>query len=89
MHEYEKNVPPHVQAARKYVQATGKTLKRGEWIAYVITLSGPEPLDTQQSHLNYQHYIDKQLMPVADSILHFMEKNMTELVDNQLSLFQS
>lgn len=87
LHEYEKNVPPHVQAARKYVQRTGKSLRRGDWIDYVITLNGAEPLEAQQSQLNYQHYVDKQLTPVADGILHFMEQSLTELVDNQLSLF--
>jgi DNA polymerase-2 len=87
LHEYEKNVPPQVQAARKYVQLTGKPIRRGDWIAYVITASGAEPLAAQQSPLDYQHYVDKQLMPVADSILHFMEQNMTTLVDAQMSLF--
>ncbi len=87
LHEYEKNVPPHVQAARKYVQLTGKQLRRGDWIDYVITTNGAEPLEAQQSPLDYQHYVDKQLAPVADSILHFMEQSMNELVDNQLSLF--
>ena len=87
LHEYEKNVPPQVQAARKYVQLTGKPIRRGDWIAYVITASGAEPIAAQQSPLDYQHYVDKQLMPVADSILHFMEQNLTELVDTQMSLF--
>lgn len=87
LHEYEKNVPPQVQAARKYVQLTGKPIRRGDWIAYVLTTSGAEPIAAQQSPLDYQHYVDKQLMPVADSILHFMEQNMTELVDTQMSLF--
>lgn len=89
LHEYEKNVPPQVQAARKYVQLTGKSIRRGDWIAYVMTTQGAEPLDAQQSRLDFQHYVDKQLMPVADSILHFMEQNMTEIVDTQMSLFAS
>lgn len=87
LHEYERNIPPHVQAARKYVQLTGKPLRRGDWIAYVITLNGAEPIAAQQSPLDYQHYVDKQLRPVADSILHFMAQSMDELVDSQLSLF--
>jgi len=87
LHEYEKNVPPHVQAARKYVQWTGKKLRRGDWIAYVVTLNGAEPAEAQQSPLDYQHYVDKQLTPVADGILHFMEQTMGELVDTQMSLF--
>lgn len=87
LHEYQKNVPPQVQAARKYVQLTGKPIRRGDWIAYVITTNGAEPIEAQQSPLDYQHYVDKQLMPVADSILHFMAQNMTALVDAQMSLF--
>ena len=94
LHEYQKNVPPHVQAARKYVQLTGERLRRGDWISYVITTNGPEPVGSdeiimamRQSPIDYQHYIDKQLTPVADSILHFLNESLDQLVDQQLSLF--
>lgn len=86
--EYQKNIPPQVQAAHKYVQRTGKPFRRGDWIDYVITQQGPEPIAAQQSPLDYQHYIDKQLRPVADSILHFMNQSLSGLVDTQLSLFK-
>ena len=46
-----------------------------------------EPAAARQSALDYQHYVDKQLRPVADSILHFMGQSLGELVDSQLSLF--
>ncbi len=94
LHEYQKNVPPHVQAARKYLQLTGERIRRGDWISYVMTSNGPEPLGTyeidwalRQSPLDDLHYIDKQLTPVADSILHFLNESLNQLVDNQLSLF--
>lgn len=94
LHEYQKNVPPHVQAARKYVQLTGGSLRRGDWISYLITTNGPEPvgqydvdMSLRQSPIDYQHYIDKQLTPVADSILHFLNESLNQLVDQQLSLF--
>ena len=94
LHEYQKNVPPHVQAARKYEQLTGERLRRGDWISYVITLSGPEPVGSyevdmklRQSPIDYQHYVNKQLTPVADSILHFMNESLGQLVESQLSLF--
>lgn len=94
LHEYQKNVPPHVQAARKYVQLTGESLRRGDWISYLITTNGPEPvgkyevnMSLRQSPIDYQHYIDKQLTPVADSILHFLNESLNQLVDQQLSLF--
>jgi DNA polymerase-2 len=88
LHEYQKNVPPHVQAARKLDQWSGEKLRRGDWIDYVITLSGPEPVAAQQSPLDYQHYIDKQLTPVADSILYFVEQSLAELVESQMGLFE-
>jgi DNA polymerase II len=87
LHEYQKNIPPQVQAAHKYVERTGKPLRRGDWIDYVITLQGPEPVEARQGILNYQHYVDKQLRPVADGILHFMDQSLSELTDDQLSLF--
>ncbi len=87
LHEYQKSSPPQVQAARKLAQLTGVTPRRGDWVEYVITLSGPEPVAARQSSLDYQHYVDKQLTPVADSILHFLDANMDQLVDDQLSLF--
>lgn len=94
LHEYQKNVPPHVQAARKYVQLTGGSLRRGDWISYVITNCGPEPVGRyevdmamRQSPIDYQHYVDKQLTPVADSILHFMGESLDQIVESQLSLF--
>src|SRR5690554_3234208 len=88
LHEYQKNVPPHVQAARKLEQWTGERLRRGDWIEYVITTNGAEPLAAQKSPLDYQHYVDKQLTPVADTILHFVEQSLAELVDSQLTLFK-
>lgn len=88
LHEYQKNVPPHVQAARKLQQWTGQQLRRGDWIEYVITLNGAEPLSAQQGSLDYQHYIDKQLTPVADAILYFLGQSLARLVDSQLILFR-
>ncbi|WP_062066523.1 DNA polymerase II [Cellvibrio sp. OA-2007] len=94
LHEYQKNVPPHVQAARKYEQLTGVRLRRGDWISYVITTNGPEPvgsyevdMNLRQSPFDYQHYVTKQLAPVADSILHFKDESLGQLVESQLSLF--
>lgn len=85
--EYQKNVPPHVQAARKLMEWQGIQLKRGDWVDYVITRSGPEPVQCRQSPLDYQHYVDKQLTPVADTILHFADESLAGLVAKQLNLF--
>ncbi len=87
LEDYKKNVPPHVQAARKYYEWTGIKLERGDWIRYVITYSGAEPIEAQKTPLNYQHYFDKQLMPVADAILYFLNDSITNITEQQISLF--
>lgn len=78
--EYQRNVPPHIQAARKQANP-------GKWVSYVITVNGPEPIEAIQSRLDYQHYLDRQLAPVADGILYFLETNFASITSAQLSLF--
>ncbi|MCG6291223.1 hypothetical protein, partial [Vibrio vulnificus] len=56
-------------------------------IEYLITLNGPEPKEYQSSAIDYQHYVDKQLKPVADAILPFIGKDFSQLADAQLGLF--
>ncbi|WP_339899906.1 DNA polymerase II [uncultured Gilvimarinus sp.] len=85
--EYQKNVPPHVQAARKQVEWGLGELKRGDWISYVITLQGPEPVAGRRSELDYEHYRTRQLAPVADAILYFLDDSLAAITDQQMSLF--
>lgn len=90
--EYQKNIPPQVRAARmadNINQQLGRPLQyqnKGR-IEYVITLSGPEPKEYQQSPIDYQHYIDKQLKPVAEGILPFVGINFADLSAPQMGLF--
>lgn len=86
--DYQKNIPPQVQAAKKLQETTGKTLGRGEWVEYLITLNGPEAVECRESALDYDHYLTKQLMPVADSILYFLQQSMQEILETQLTLFE-
>lgn len=78
--EYIKNVPPHVQAARQLD-------KPGNRIQYVITVSGPEPLELLSSLPDYDHYMDKQLAPAADGILQFLDTSFAAITDAQMSMF--
>ncbi|WP_341665201.1 DNA polymerase II [Vibrio sp.] len=92
LHEYQKNIPPQVKAARLADETNsqlGRPLQyqnKGR-IEYVITVNGPEPLEYLKSPINYQHYIDKQLKPVAEAILPFVGINFTSLYEPQLGLF--
>jgi DNA polymerase-2 len=90
--DYEKNVPPHVKAARladKENDELGRPLQyqhRG-WIEYVMTLHGAEPLEFQKHVMDYQHYLDKQLKPIADGILPFVHCDFDALIAPQMTLF--
>ncbi|WP_237064837.1 DNA polymerase II [Microbulbifer guangxiensis] len=92
LEQYVKNVPPQVRAARladehRRQQGLSPRYQNKGWIRYVNTLNGPEPVDYRQSPIDYQHYIDRQLKPVADAILPFIDLDFDSLVDGQLGLF--
>ncbi|MBR9699824.1 DNA polymerase II [Candidatus Woesearchaeota archaeon] len=84
--QYVKTTPPHIKAAR----LLGRELPG--IIEYVITINGPEPLEKQTSKLDYAHYIEKQLKPIADSILSFQDQTFDDLISphkqTDLSKFQ-
>lgn len=90
--DYQKNVPPHVRAARL---ADEENLRRGRpqryqhrgTIAYLMTVTGPEPLEYRRSGIDYEHYIDKQLRPIADAILPFVGESFERICGQQLDLF--
>src|SRR5476651_288202 len=90
--DYERNVPPHVRAARladEYNLAQGRAqqYQSGGWISYVMTTSGPEPLENLHSPIDYDHYIERQLEPVADGILPFLHDDFATLINGQMGLF--
>lgn len=65
---YTATTPPHVAAARKSAQPVGKALGR-KVIEYVMTTGGPEPLDNIQHPPDREHYVAKQIRPVAEPVL--------------------
>ncbi|RON98976.1 DNA polymerase II [Pseudomonas moraviensis] len=90
--DYERNVPPHVRAARladeyNAEQGRPRQYQNGGWISYVITLAGPEPLEVRRAAIDYDHYITRQLQPVADAILPFVDDDFSTLIGGQLGLF--
>ena len=77
---YQRNIPPHVQAARKL----GKQVR---WISYVITSNGPEPIEHGMPRPDYDHYRERQLAPAADSILNFAGTSFDTITNSQLAFF--
>ena len=57
------------------------------WIKYVITVNGPETLECHTSALHYEHYIEKQLTPIADTILAAIGSSMESIFQDQDELF--
>jgi DNA polymerase-2 len=90
--EYERNVPPHVRAARiadEFHVRLGRPAqyRNGGWIRYMMTLNGPEPMEALRSAIDYEHYLTKQLEPVADAILPFLGDSFARLTSPQGALF--
>lgn len=89
---YVKNVPPQVRAARiadEKNRDLGKSLKYQNkgWISYLITVNGPEPVEYRLSNIDYDHYIEKQIKPIADGVLPFIGLDFDALISNQGELF--
>ncbi len=78
---------PHKKAAKKLL-AEGKALE-SNIISYIMTEDGPEPLGHLKHKINYKHYIEKQIKPLADSILIFFSTDFETLIkgNKQVSLF--
>jgi len=63
LERYVANTPPHVAAARKSPQPPGRL------VAYVMTTAGPEPVDARQAPPDREHYLERQIRPVAEPVL--------------------
>ena len=77
---YTKTTPPHVRAARRR-QRPG-----GSLVEYVMTLNGPEPAGEETAPPDYGHYIEHQIMPVADAILRFLGTSFDSILDSRRQL---
>lgn len=97
LESYTKTTPPHVKAARKLEDAG--VLLTSTLIEYVMTEDGPEPLQLRDakagsgkpkhSPIDYEHYLDKQVRPIADAILCFYGSSLDDILKghSQKTLF--
>ena len=81
--EYTATTPPHVAAARKSTQPPGRL------ISYVMTTDGPEPIDNIRHPLDREHYVEKQIKPVAEPVLATLGLDFNLLIGDgrQLQMF--
>lgn len=83
--EYSKSIPVHVKAA---LLLTREEQERVRTISYIMTRRGPRPLSFGDSDFDYQHYIDKQIRPLAQVVLQVKEIQFDDLITgDQLSFF--
>ena len=80
---YTATTPPHVAAARK------SSIKPGRIVTYIMTVDGPEPLDNLRHPIDVEHYIDKQIKPVAEPVLSTLGLVFDTVIgdDRQIGLF--
>jgi DNA polymerase-2 len=85
--KYTKTTPPHVKAARK-IPNSEKGLK-SNIIEYYLTVDGPEPIQNLKHSIDYKHYIEKQIKPIAEQILVLFNKSFDDVIsgNKQAKLF--
>ena len=52
-----------------------------------MSIDGVQPLEFNESKLDYDFYVDKQLKPIADDILPFINSDFDSIAGNQMGLF--
>ena len=82
--EYTRNTPPHVKAA----ELLDPDARRG-LIRYLITVAGPQPAGKLSAPIDYGHYVEKQLKPIASAFTEALGTDLQTLfgAERQLSLF--
>ncbi|MCD6343413.1 MAG: hypothetical protein J7L76_06475, partial [Spirochaetaceae bacterium] len=81
-----KSPPPHVRAVKLLDPDGSRDLREVE---YVITPSGPLPLELGPGEIDYNHYIEKQLRSLADDVLAQQGESFDSVIGGkQLDLFQ-
>ena len=80
---YTKTTPPHVKAARQMEKIDNPV------ISYYQTIDGPQPAESVRSSIDFDHYIEKQIKPIADSILSFSDETFEDIItkSKQQTLF--
>jgi len=81
--QYTETTPPHVAAARKSLQPAGRL------VSYIVTTAGPEPMDNIQHAIDREHYVLKQVKPVAEPVLETLGLKFDQVIGDsrQIDLY--
>jgi DNA polymerase-2 len=79
--KYTKTTPPHVKAARQMAERDGRL------VSYVMTTEGAEPAENPRNPLDYDHYVEKQIRPVAEAVLACLGTSWERIWSGQSDLF--
>ncbi|MBY5990840.1 DNA polymerase II [Ferrimonas balearica] len=85
--DYHANAP-HVQAAREANRLQSDTrYRKGSRIRYLIAKNGPVPAGIGDVSIDYEHYVEKQLRPIAEPVLAMLNLEFSDLDGTQMGLF--
>jgi len=80
-----KSALPHVRAARLLDPDGSRNIRRVE---YLMTPTGPVPLELKPGEIDYNHYIEKQLRSLANDVLFYSGESFDAILGGrQLELF--
>ncbi|TBR38553.1 DNA polymerase II [Marinomonas agarivorans] len=94
LNHYVKVTPPHVKAARLADSRRTELGIKPEYaqgrctISYYYSRSGVQPFEADDPIINpdYDHYVEKQIEPIADSVLLLFGTSMADLTSKQMGL---
>jgi DNA polymerase-2 len=82
---YVRSTPPHVKAASMLEPSARRGI-----IRYVWTAEGPRPAENRRLSIDYDHYVEKQLKPIARGFAETLKTDLARLFggEEQLDLFR-
>ncbi len=83
LQEYRESSPPHVVAARRSKSRVSRVVR------YVVTSAGPYLASEPHPPLDHEHYVQRQIRPVADPVLAVLGIDFDRAIgdDTQMRLF--
>lgn len=81
--QYTATSPPHVVAARKATKQGGRAIR------YIMTTAGPEPLSDLKHPIDREHYVQKQIEPIATPVLELLGLDFERVIGDarQIEIF--